>query len=307
MNSLQTKIEEKMTWSHHKLFSSKLNASQFIKYKPKTQYLQSSTEENPRVIQMQEIPSDPLDPPKHRLMKVPRAPYNEPVPVMHSPPNTSDSKKTLNWKIPPAISNWKNVKGYIIPLDKRLLADGRNLQETKINDNFAKLSEALYIAEQKAREDTELRRRIAEEHALREKEKKDTEMRASAMQARMEKTLTNENKASSLDEKAKELQNLSELHTDNNKEEKKRENSRERRKRIERNEIREERRREREKDRRIAEAGGHKYKKGKLFRDRDRDISERVALGLVNVQKITDNVMYDQLLFDQKSKTQLIL
>merc|ERR1712217_389305 len=128
---------------------------------------------------------------------------NEPVPVMHSPPNTLYSKKTLNWKIPPVVSNWKNVKGYIIPLDKRLLADGRNLQEAKINDNFAKLSEALYIAEQKAREDTELRRRIAEEHALREKEKKDTEMRASAMQARMEKTLINENKASSLDKKAK--------------------------------------------------------------------------------------------------------
>merc|ERR1712113_1054745 len=294
--------------THSKLFSSKLNAPQFIKYKPKTQYLQSSTEENPRVIQMQEIPSDPLDPPKHRLMKVPRAPYNEPVPVIHSPPNTSDSKKTLNWKIPPAISNWKNAKGYIIPLDKRLLADGRNLQETKINDNFAKLSEALYIAEQKAREDTELRRRIAEEHALREKERKDAEMRASAMQARMEKILTNENKASSLEEKAKELQNLSELHKDDNKEEKKkRENSRERRKRIERNEIREERRREREKDRRIAETGGHKYKKGKLFRDRDRDISERVALGLANVQKITDNVMYDQLLFDQKLKPQLVM
>merc|ERR1712113_778351 len=293
--------------SHHKLFSSKLNASQFIKYKPKTQYLQSSTEENPRVIQMQEIPSDPLDPPKHRLMKVPRTPYNESVPVMHSPPNILDSKKTLNWKIPPVVSNWKNVKGYIIPLDKRLLADGRNLQETKINDNFAKLSEALYIAEQKAREDTELRRRIAEEHALREKEKKDTEMRASAMQARMEKTLINENQASSLDEKAKEMQNPLELHKNNYKEEKKRENSRERRKRIERNEIREDRRREREKDRRIAEAGGHKYRKGKLFRDRDRDISERVALGLANVQKITNNVMYDQLLFDQKLKPQLVM
>merc|ERR1712113_495984 len=227
--------------THHKLFSSKLNAPQFIKYKPKTQYLQSSTEKNPRVIQMQEIPSDPLDPPKHRLMKVPRAPYNEPVPVMHSPPNTSDSKKTLNWKIPPAVSNWKNAKGYIIPLDKRLLADGRNLQETKINDNFAKLSEALYIAEQKAREDTELRRRIAEEHALREK-------------ARMDKTLINKNKASSLDKKAKVQEKLLKLHKDNNKgEEKNRENSREKRKQIERNKIREERRREREKDRRIVE------------------------------------------------------
>merc|ERR1712113_14999 len=289
--------------SHYKLFSSKLNASQFIKYKPKTQYLQSSTEENPRVIQMQEIPSDPLDPPKHRLMKVPRAPYNEPVPVMHSPPNTSDSKKTLNWKIPPAISNWKNVKGYIIPLDKRLLADGRNLQETKINDNFAKLSEALYIAEQKAREDTELRRRIAEEHALREKERKDAEMRALAMQARMDKTLTNKNKASSLDEKAKVQEKLLKLHKDNNKgEEKNRENSREKRKQIERNKIREERRREREKDRRIAETGGHKHKKGKLFRDCDRDISERVALGLADVQKITNTGMYDQSLFDHKPR-----
>merc|ERR1712039_775401 len=211
MNNLQTKIEEKMIMSHYKLFSSKLYAPHFIKYKPKTQYSQLSTEENPRVIQMQEIPPDPLDPPKHRLMKVPRAPYNESVPVMHSPPNILDSKKTLNWKIPPVVSNWKNVKGYIIPLDKRLLADGRNLQEAKINDNFAKLSEALYIAEQKACENTELRRRIAEEHVLREKEKKDTEMRASAMQARMEKTLTNKNQASSLDEKTKELQNLSEF------------------------------------------------------------------------------------------------
>merc|ERR1712217_366032 len=228
---------------------------------------------------------------------------NEPVPVMHSPPNTLDSKKTLNWKIPPAVSNWKNVKGYIIPLDKRLLADGRNLQEAKINDNFAKLSEALYIAEQKAREDTELRRRIAEEHALREKERKDAEMRALAMQARMDKTLTNKNKASSLDEKAKIQEKLLKLHKDNNKgEEKNRENSKERRKRIERNEIREERRREREKDRRIIEMGGYKYKKGKLFRDCDRDISERVVLGLINVQKITNNVIYDQTLFDQKLK-----
>merc|ERR1712050_392303 len=101
----------------------------------------------------------------------------------------------------------------------------------------------------------------------------------------------------SLDEKAKKMQNLLELHKNNYKVEKKRENSRERRKRIERNKIREERRREREKDRRIAETGGHKYKKGKLFRDRDRDISERVVLGLVDVQKITNIGMYDQSLF----------
>jgi hypothetical protein len=35
----------------------------------------------------------------------------------------------------------QNPKGYTIPLDKRLAADGRGLQEVQINDNFAKLSE----------------------------------------------------------------------------------------------------------------------------------------------------------------------
>jgi hypothetical protein len=35
------------------------------------------------------------------------------------------------WKIPPSISNWKNAKGYCIPLDKRLAADGRGLQEVQ--------------------------------------------------------------------------------------------------------------------------------------------------------------------------------
>lgn len=42
-------------------------------------------------------------------------------------------------------------QGYTIPLDKRLAADGRGLQEVAINDQFAKFTEALYIAEQKVR------------------------------------------------------------------------------------------------------------------------------------------------------------
>ena len=34
-------------------------------------------------------------------------------------------------------------------LDNRLTAEGRGLQKVQNNDNFAKLSEALYVAEQK--------------------------------------------------------------------------------------------------------------------------------------------------------------
>lgn len=40
-------------------------------------------------------------------------------------------------------------QGYTIPLDKRLAADGRGLQQVHINEKFAKLAEALYIADRK--------------------------------------------------------------------------------------------------------------------------------------------------------------
>lgn len=42
-----------------------------------------------------------------------------------------------------------SCQGYTIPLDKRLAADGRGLQTVHINENFAKLAEALYIADRK--------------------------------------------------------------------------------------------------------------------------------------------------------------
>ena len=61
-------------------------------------------------------------------VQVPRASGAPPVPQMHSPPRNITAKDQQDWKIPPCISNWKNPKGYTIPLDKRLAADGRGLQ-----------------------------------------------------------------------------------------------------------------------------------------------------------------------------------
>lgn len=86
------------------------------------------------------------------LLQVPRGAGSPPVPIMHSPPRPVSVKDQQDWKIPPSISNWKNPKGYTIPLDKRLAADGRGLQETAINDSFAKFTEALYMAESSARQ-----------------------------------------------------------------------------------------------------------------------------------------------------------
>ena len=79
------------------------------------------------------------------------------------------------------------LQGYTIPLDKRLAADGRGLQTTVINDKFASLSEALFTAESKAREAITLRAAMQKELLLKEKSKKESELRELAMKARMEK------------------------------------------------------------------------------------------------------------------------
>ena len=140
-----------------------------------------------RVIRLVEAQVDPMEPPKHKHKKVPRGPPSPPVPVLHSPPRKLTVKDQQEWKIPPCISNWKNARGYTIPLDKRLAADGRGLQEVTINDKFAHLSESLYVAERKASEDLSARNKMRKLLAMREKEEKERELRDMAMRARMER------------------------------------------------------------------------------------------------------------------------
>ena len=79
-------------------------------------------------------------------------------------------KEQQDWKIPPCISNWKNQKGYTIPLEKRLAADGRGLQQVHINEGFSKLAESLFIADRKAREAVEARANLEKKLASKKKE-----------------------------------------------------------------------------------------------------------------------------------------
>jgi SNW domain-containing protein 1 len=72
-------------------------------------------------------------------------------------------------------------------LDKRLAADGRGLQSVHINENFAKLAEALYIADRKAREAVEMRAQIEKKLAQKEKEKREENLRQLAQKAREER------------------------------------------------------------------------------------------------------------------------
>ncbi len=137
---------------------------------------------------MVEAQVDPLEPPKHKHMKVPFRPPSPPVPVLHSPPRKLTVADQQAWKIPPAVSNWKNAHGMIIPLDKRIAADGRGLQEVTINNKFATLTESLYIAERKAVQDLNMRNELRKKVALREKEEREIKLREMANRARLERT-----------------------------------------------------------------------------------------------------------------------
>ncbi|KQK01798.1 SNW/SKI-interacting protein A isoform X1 [Brachypodium distachyon] len=280
--------------------------SKFIKYKPSQQSAAFNSGAKERIIRMSEMASDPLDPPKFKHKRVPRASGSPPVPVMHSPPRPVTVKDQQDWKVPPCISNWKNPKGYTIPLDKRLAADGRGLQEVQINDNFAKLSEALYVAEQKAREAVQMRSKVQRELMLKEKERKEQELRALAQKARMERSGAPPPASMGLpvgggNQRERERADDGDADMDlEQPREQRRETREEREARIERDRIREERRRERERERRLEAKDAAMGKKSKLTRDRDRDVSEKIALGMASTGGAKGGeVMYDQRLFNQ--------
>lgn len=289
--------------------------SQFIKYKPSQQSAAFNSGAKERIIRMVEMQVDPLEPPKFKHKRVPKASGSPPVPVMHSPPRPVTVKDQQDWKIPPCISNWKNPKGYTIPLDKRLAADGRGLQEVQINDNFAKLSEALYVAEQKAREAVAMRSKVQKEMMMKEKERKEQELRALAQKARSERTGAGAAPPPSFPVSAdRSTINGGEMRIDHErmierereppKEVRDKETREEREERLKRDSIRAERKRERERERRLEAKDAAMGKKSKITRDRDRDISEKVALGMATTGAGRGGeVMYDQRLFNQDQGT----
>eukprot|EP00292_Cryptomonas_paramecium_P007890 CAMPEP_0113682226 /NCGR_PEP_ID=MMETSP0038_2-20120614/12516_1 /TAXON_ID=2898 /ORGANISM="Cryptomonas paramecium" /LENGTH=340 /DNA_ID=CAMNT_0000601213 /DNA_START=97 /DNA_END=1115 /DNA_ORIENTATION=+ /assembly_acc=CAM_ASM_000170 len=162
--------------------------AEYIRYVPSKVGGSFNSGANERIIKMHEMPVDPLEPPKFKHKKAPRGPPSPPVPVLHSPPRKVSQKDMADWKIPPCVSNWKNAKGYTIPLDKRLAADGRGHAQVVVNDKFAQFSEALLIAQEVAREGISARIKERERQQRIDKEKKDEELRQMAREARLVRT-----------------------------------------------------------------------------------------------------------------------
>lgn len=168
--------------------------TQFIEYAANPNAPGYNPAASKRVIQMVPAQIDPMMPPKHKHIKAPAGPAEDFVPVLHAPPEKLTKEEREAWNIPACISNWKNTKGYMIPLDKRLAADGRGLRDdTTINSNFATLSESLYLAERQAREEVRLRSLVQKRQAESERERRERELRELAMKARMDRSGINVN------------------------------------------------------------------------------------------------------------------
>lgn len=272
--------------------------TQFIKYTPKPDAPGYNPAAAQRVIQMVPKQIDPMMPPKHKHVKAPRGPAEDPVPVLHAPPKKLSKEERDKWNVPACISNWKNTRGYTIPLDKRLAADGRGLREHTINPNFATLSESLYVAERQARQEVRMRAQVQKKLALQEKDKREEELRELAAQARLERSGLATSNNDDFEGEAGSRQPMSDDETNDYSDaspSRRKEETDDEVAARQREKLRQERRRERERE--LRQENNMEIKKRKL--EADRDVSEKIALGVHTGTGGADEV--DSRLYNQSS------
>jgi SNW domain-containing protein 1 len=277
----------------------------FVRYTPASQ-MGDNSKKPERIMKITTRQADPMEPPKHRIKKVPRGPGTPPPPNLQSPTRKLTAEDQEAWKIPPPVSNWKNPKGYTVPLDKRLAADGRGLQDVTINDKFAQFAEALQSADSLAREEVSQRAKMQQRLAEKEKEAKEEHLRQLAMKARADKEAAMKLRRGGDDRGRSRTRSFDSRSSHSSYSSKSGRSSRSRsggrdeeQERRERERIRAERKREAQREMRQKNMG-HERRIQMMAREQNRDIGEKVALGLA---KPTQNkeAMYDSRLFNQSS------
>ncbi|KAK6004454.1 hypothetical protein QM012_008316 [Aureobasidium pullulans] len=271
----------------------------YVRYTPANQMGQDNSKKGDRIMKIMSRQIDPMEPPKFKAKKIPGRPPSPPPPVMHSPPRKLTAEDQEAWRIPPTVSNWKNPKGYTVPLDKRLAADGRGLQDVTINDKFASFAEALQTADRHAREEVKSRALMQQRLAEKEKEQKEENLRLLAQKAREEKAAAATRKPSARSEsrsrsRSRSIDSYSSRSRSRTPSEDETEHDR-----RERERLRAERRRDAQREMRQKNMG-HERRMQALARAQNRDISEKVALGLAKPTQ-SKETMYDSRLFNQSS------
>ncbi|CZT21911.1 probable Pre-mRNA-processing protein 45 [Ramularia collo-cygni] len=273
----------------------------FVRYTPANQMMGDNSAKQDRIMKIVQRQQDPMEPPKHKIKKVPRGPASPPPPVMHSPPRKLTAEDQEAWKIPPPVSNWKNPKGYTVPLDKRLAADGRGLQDVTINDKFAHFAEGLNVADRHAREEVQQRQRMQQRLAEKEKEQKEEHLRQLAIKARADKDAAMAARSGGRPRsRSASTSRSSRSHSSSSSSSRSRSRSRDTEaQRRAREEARALRRKEAQREQRQKNMG-HERRVQMMAREQNRDVSEKVALGLAKPTQ-SKEAMYDSRLFNQSS------
>lgn len=183
-----------------------------------------------------------------------------------------------------------NEPRYTVPLDKRLAADGRGLQDVTINDKFAQFAEALFTADRHAREEVKQRASMQQKLAEKERIEKEEQLRMLAQKAREERSMAGRRTSHARSYSRSRSRSISSYsRSDSDGDEAARE----------REQMRRERRQENEKQLRQSKMGTERRIQ-MIAREQNRDISEKVALGLAKPTQSSES-MWDSRLFNQTS------
>ncbi|KAL7915194.1 SKIP/SNW domain-containing protein [Trichoderma velutinum] len=272
----------------------------FVRYTPANQMGDNSKKQD-RIMKIVERQRDPMEPPKFKHKKIPRGPPSPPPPVMHSPPRKLTAEDQEMWRIPPPVSNWKNPKGFTVPLDKRLAADGRGLQDITINDKHAQFAEAIKMAERHARDEVQQRALMQQRLAEKEKAQKEENLRSLAQKAREDRAAAGQRgRRDSRDSRdSRESGSRSPSRSSYSGSESRGGSDSEDSEVRARERARREKRKEDERKLRQTRMGAERRIQV-MAREQNRDISEKIALGIAKPSQ-SKETMYDSRLFYQSS------
>lgn len=130
-----------------------------------------------KIIEISDLREDPMLPPKFKLRKNRHKEPSPPPPVLRKKPTVNITREEKEkWRIPAALSNWKNNQGFTIPLEKRVKVANAG-RETDIYDEesllrLANLASALEAADSEAREEIKIRNRMIADLTAKEQRKK---------------------------------------------------------------------------------------------------------------------------------------
>ena len=242
-----------------------------------------------RVIHTVEARKDPLEPAQFKFRAAPKGPGSPPVPKLSSPPKKATAEQMAAWVIPPSVSNWKNPKGYTISLDKRMAAAGE-AEAPEVGPGFAKLAEALMGAEDSSRAQVTLRAKLRAEQSDKAKELENENLRIKAAEARAARAAAVSSTSAPVSAPSGGGGHGG---GDDNTPPARRARDDDDEARRKRDQQRRELEKEVERDVRLEAAG----KRTRMSREQDRDVSERVALGLP-VPKASAESQFDARLFN---------